>query len=75
MTVLLHPNGIRRSDQSGDQTGGCTEDVSLSIGSGEMVAIIWAFGSGKSTLMNTFLAAWTNRSLVCTGWPGEMWRC
>jgi len=52
MMALLQLSGIQRSYQSGDQTVDVLKDVSLSIESGEMVAIMGASGSVKSTLMN-----------------------
>lgn len=49
---LIELNGIYRHFASGSQSVAVLKDISLSIGSGEMVAIIGASGSGKSTLMN-----------------------
>jgi len=52
MAALLELSGISRSYQSGDQTVAVLKNVSLSIEAGEMVAIMGASGSDKSTLMN-----------------------
>lgn len=49
---LIELNGIYRHFASGSQSVAVLKDISLSIGRGEMVAIIGASGSGKSTLMN-----------------------
>ncbi|MGV8002917.1 macrolide ABC transporter ATP-binding protein/permease MacB [Photorhabdus temperata subsp. temperata] len=52
MNALLELRGIERSYSAGEQQIKVLDDVTLSIHSGEMVAIIGASGSGKSTLMN-----------------------
>jgi macrolide transport system ATP-binding/permease protein len=51
-TPLIELDGIGRSFPGGDQPVRVLTDVTLSIGRGEMVAIIGPSGSGKSTLMN-----------------------
>ncbi|MDN0105839.1 ATP-binding cassette domain-containing protein [Yersinia rochesterensis] len=49
---LIQLKGIYRHFTSGTESVAVLKDISLSIHSGEMVAIIGASGSGKSTLMN-----------------------
>ncbi|WP_145515384.1 ABC transporter permease [Yersinia aleksiciae] len=49
---LIQLKGIYRHFASGAQSVAVLKNISLSIHSGEMVAIIGASGSGKSTLMN-----------------------
>ena len=49
---LLELQGITRSFMAGEREFLALKDISLTIHSGEMVAIIGASGSGKSTLMN-----------------------
>ncbi|CNI01327.1 ABC transporter permease [Yersinia pekkanenii] len=49
---LIQLNGIYRHFASGTESVAVLKNISLSIRSGEMVAIIGASGSGKSTLMN-----------------------
>jgi len=43
---------LRREYPSGEGTIAVLKDIDLTIGAGEMVAIVGASGSGKSTLMN-----------------------
>lgn len=49
---LIELKGVYRHFVSGTQSIAVLKNISLSIHSGEMVAIIGASGSGKSTLMN-----------------------
>jgi macrolide transport system ATP-binding/permease protein len=50
--ALIELKNISRHFASGTETVAVLKDISLSIYSGEMVAIMGASGSGKSTLMN-----------------------
>ncbi|MGQ9365724.1 MacB family efflux pump subunit [Azospirillum sp. ST 5-10] len=49
---LIALRGLWREFPSGDGTIAALKGIDLTIGAGEMVAIIGASGSGKSTLMN-----------------------
>ena len=49
---LIEVKNIIRAYETGETTFRALDDVSLSIGEGEFVAIMGASGSGKSTFMN-----------------------
>jgi macrolide transport system ATP-binding/permease protein len=50
-SVILLRN-LRREFESGEDTIAVLKDINLTVGQGDMVAIVGASGSGKSTLMN-----------------------
>ena len=52
MTPLLELKDIRRSYPAGDEQVEVLKGITLDIYAGEMVAIVGASGSGKSTMMN-----------------------
>ncbi len=49
---LIELRDVRREFPAGDEVVVALKDISLTIESGEMVAIVGSSGSGKSTLMN-----------------------
>ncbi|MFT4089444.1 MAG: MacB family efflux pump subunit [Asticcacaulis sp.] len=52
MPPVLEVKGLRREFPAGESTITVLKDIDLTIGAGEMVAIVGQSGSGKSTLMN-----------------------
>lgn len=52
MTTMLELDGISKVYRDGDIEVWALNDISLTIASGEMVAIMGSSGSGKSTVMN-----------------------
>ena len=48
----LETHGLFKSYQQGDQNVDVLADVSISLKSGKMVAVVGPSGSGKSTLLN-----------------------
>lgn len=52
MTNLIYTDQLSKHYQVGSQEVHALNDISISIGRGEFVAIMGASGSGKSTLMN-----------------------
>ena len=61
---LIELDHLRREFRAGDETFAALKDITLRIDAGEMVAIIGAYGSGKSTLMNVIGCLdreWTGR--------------
>jgi macrolide transport system ATP-binding/permease protein len=52
VSALIQIDNVSRAFETGDETITALDRVSLSIDSGEFVAIVGASGSGKSTLMN-----------------------
>jgi lipoprotein-releasing system ATP-binding protein len=52
MSAFLEVRGVRKSYSVGGSPLSVLEDINLSVGAGEMVAIVGASGVGKSTLLN-----------------------
>ena len=75
----VHPSvqatGLTRYFRSGDDTVTAVEDVSLTVGRGEIAAVIGPSGSGKSTLADQVVAREPGASVVrmddlLEGWDG-----
>lgn len=61
---IIEIKGLRREFAAGDESIAVLKDIDLTIGRGELVAIIGQSGSGKSTLMNVL-------GCLDNGWTGE----
>ena len=55
--ALLRIEGVSKSFRRGDETVHAVQDVSLSVGQGEVVGLVGRSGSGKTTLLS-LVAGW-----------------
>ena len=74
-TAQVHPGLLLRADQVGRTFGGfvAVDDVTMSVGSGEVVGLLGANGAGKTTLIRMLLGliATTTGDVELLGGPPD----
>jgi putative ABC transport system ATP-binding protein len=64
---LLRIEGVSKSFRRGDETVHAVQDVTLSLGEGEVVGLVGRSGSGKTTLLS-LVAGWEHPDQGAIGW-------